>query len=332
MEESRITGRAIAKRLGISPATVSLALNGRPGVNPKTREAILACQETLSRQEDKMFPDKILLISAEISSPSDHGLFKQSYTELYRILNNHGYLLQSVTCDDTSASFSALLEQLPNKQIAGAIIFAVNIPFDSLQFLKTADIPLMLFDCDLRLPTGDNLLIDNYGGVNDAVEFLIGHGHQDIWYLCHSAEYNFNFTERRRAFKQITDSLGIRGHMFELSGELREIRTRGQDFLNSLSRRPLPVLTENYQISLGILGAAQQLGLCVPKDLDIVCFDELPEETLLPWPVPMIRIFHGKKAAIAAKRLIDRIEGRTDINISYSFRTELINHSIGDKS
>ena len=89
MEESRITGRAIAKRLGISPATVSLALNGRPGVNPKTREAILACQETLSRQEDKMFPDKILLISAEISSPSDHGLFKQSYTELYRILNNH---------------------------------------------------------------------------------------------------------------------------------------------------------------------------------------------------------------------------------------------------
>ena len=154
MEESRITGRAIAKRLGISPATVSLALNGRPGVNPKTREAILACQETLSRQEDKMFPDKILLISAEISSPSDHGLFKQSYTELYRILNNHGYLLQSVTCDDTSASFSALLEQLPNKQIAGAIIFAVNIPFDSLQFLKTADIPLMLFDCDLRLPTG----------------------------------------------------------------------------------------------------------------------------------------------------------------------------------
>ena len=312
MEESRITGRAIAKRLGISPATVSLALNGRPGVNPKTREAILACQETLSRQEDKMFPDKILLISAEISSPSDHGLFKQSYTELYRILNNHGYLLQSVTCDDTSASFSALLEQLPNKQIAGH--------HDGL------------FDCDLRLPTGDNLLIDNYGGVNDAVEFLIGHGHQDIWYLCHSAEYNFNFTERRRAFKQITDSLGIRGHMFELSGELREIRTRGQDFLNSLSRRPLPVLTENYQISLGILGAAQQLGLCVPKDLDIVCFDELPEETLLPWPVPMIRIFHGKKAAIAAKRLIDRIEGRTDINISYSFRTELINHSIGDKS
>lgn len=151
-----------------------------------------------------------LLSSAEISSPSDHGLFKQSYTELYRILYNHG-------------------------------------------------------------------------------------------------------------------------HMFELSGELREIRTRRQDFLNSLSHRPLPVLTENYQISLGILGAAQQLGLCVPKDLDIVCFDELPEETLPPWPVPMIRIFHGKKASIAAKQLIDRIEGRTDINISYSFRTELINHSIGDK-
>ena len=322
MEESKITGRAIAKRLGISPATVSLALNGRPGVNPKTREAILACQKELHHQEDKLFPDKVLLINTKISSFSDYGLFKQSYTELYRILNDHGYLLQSVTYDETSAS---LLKEHLNGQVAGAIIFAVDIPVDCLLPFQAVPIPLMLFDCDLRLPTGDNILIDNYGGIHDAVEYLARRGYKDLWYLSHSTEYNFNFTERRRAFEQFTASFGISGHTVELSGELPKIRDCAQDFLTRLPCRPLPVLTENYQISLGLLGAAQQLGLNVPKDLDIVCFDELPEETLLPWRVPMIRIFQGKKAAIAAQRLIDRIEGNADIDISYSIRTELIN-------
>lgn len=47
----RIKSKDIAKELGLSPATVSLVLNERPGVNEKTRQKVLAYMEKRNLQE-----------------------------------------------------------------------------------------------------------------------------------------------------------------------------------------------------------------------------------------------------------------------------------------
>ena len=53
----------VAKRLGISKATVSLAVNGKPGVNEQTRQKVLECIKELEKNKD--YIDSIIKMNAE---------------------------------------------------------------------------------------------------------------------------------------------------------------------------------------------------------------------------------------------------------------------------
>lgn len=78
-----VTGKAIAERLGISTATVSLALNNKQGVNPRTREAILACRDELRQNTPAAAAKKVMLINTRAKVLSEFAIFQQSYIRVH---------------------------------------------------------------------------------------------------------------------------------------------------------------------------------------------------------------------------------------------------------
>lgn len=333
-----ITGKEIAQRLGLSTATVSLALNNRPGVNDKTRKAVLACRDALQRERDNAGPLQrvVLFNDEELSSLNDYGLFEQSYTELFHVLNAHGYLLQTKVYAKEAGRFRAQLEQLEEGTV-GIIVFASNMPPVCVRELQSISVPILIFDSNVYVPGADNILIDNAGGISSAIELFSKLDRNEVFYLAHGDDSNFNFLDRRRAVRQMDETMPeLRVHMVSLGQTVEEISKNALQFLQSHRGKPLNLLMENYQVSLEILRAAQMLQLLdkqhFPKDILPVCFDELPAFalTLIPWKLPMICVSHTEKANMAALRLIERIEGRVDQEFLFTVRTKLVNHRIYD--
>lgn len=325
-----VTGKDIAKKMGLSTATVSLALNNRPGVNEATRKAVLACRSAMQREQEAPLPKTVLLLNdQEMSTVDDYGLFNQSYSELYRVLNAHGYLLKLQKYENEPETFRAQLEGL-DESIAGIIVFAMDLKPECIRELGRVDLPKAIFDSDIFVPGSDNFLIDNSGGIASALELLSRMGRKEIYYLANSGD-GFNFRDRRRAVRAEAERLDIEVHTVELGRTIGEIRQNAVPFLQSLGDRPVNMLMENYQVSFGVLQAANQIQMVethsIPDHVLPVCFDELPEIalSLIPWKLPMIRISHDLKANMAALRLIERMEGKAAQEFMFTVRTQLIN-------
>lgn len=326
-----VTGKEIAKRLGLSTATVSLALNNRPGVNERTRKAVLTCRNAMQRERDGAHARKVLLLNdQELSSVNDYGLFEQSYAELFQVLNAHGCLLQLQVYENDPQRFRSQLEQLKDG-IAGIIVFAVNLPPDCVRALSRISAPVVIFDSDIFIPGADNFLIDNAGGIAAAMELFERMGRKEIYYLAHADRGNFNFLDRRRAVRELSEQSGISVHTLTLGRTIEEICRNAIPFLQAREGQQINMLMENYQVSLGVLRAAQQLQTLgkrhIPEELLPVCFDELPKPalSLIPWRTPMIRIPHRQKANMAAIRLIERMEGKAEQEFTFTVRTQLLN-------
>ena len=73
--------------------------------------------------------------------------------------------------------------------------------------------------------------------------------------------------------------------------------------------RPTAVLATSDALALGVLEAARELGLRVPRDLSVVGFDDVPEAAVSTPPLTTIRQDHVKKGAMAGRLLVARLRG-----------------------
>ena len=95
----KLKSKDIAKALGVSTATVSLAINDKPGVNPETKREILEYIETFENKKRSVsgttnkFITMIVLIRDPKNTLKDVGnfLFNLSYQECCRVMNYNGY-------------------------------------------------------------------------------------------------------------------------------------------------------------------------------------------------------------------------------------------------
>ena len=336
-----MTNRELAKKIGVSPATLSLVINNRPGISAETRVRVLAKIKELGL--DSIVKTETSPAAAAADSSicfvvyKRHGnILDQSPFFLYIMesvascAHMHGYNLLFFSIDRRSP-MEGQLARLAQTGCKGAVVFATEMLEDDVPFLADLPFPSVVLDNDFPLMNMDSVAINNTLGTFQAVEHLVSMGHKSIGYLKSHVFIN-SFDERTTGFGEAMRHFGLRfaqEHVFEL-----DYSEEGsyQDFKKILVSRPhLPTafVTDDDTIASGAIKALSEIGVSVPDDISIVGFNDRPLCEQSKPRLTTVRVPKYAFGAMAIDLLIKRINDngvRSDSirSIKYRVGTELM--------
>lgn len=317
----------IARALGVSKATVSLALNNKTGISEETKRKILLYKNAMEQNGKEPFLNSYdIQGSIKIVTYVKHGKIvhdNESHTvnalpdgleSLDRLAKNAGFSLSITYFYEKEDDINQLISSCKNDNIVGIFLVATEMFEEDFQPFKQLNIPLMIFDNDFEDINSDSTILNNHLAVKMAMQYLYQNGHRDIIYLYNSATI-YNFTTRRKAFKEITSNFEIPSSMVEIGTKVEEIYKSMKAYIKSGNHIPTAFFSENYVISMGVIKALKDCGYEVPKDISLIGIDEIPMYALMDVPITVVKVLQKHRAIIAMDRLLDRINNNVDESV-----------------
>ncbi len=319
-----VTIHDVAKRAGVSPATVSRVLNDRPGIRAETRERVLKAARELGYIPDfsarslatKRTHTLAFLVHAR-HSLSSHSFYGQVLAAAEKEARQHGYHLLFSTVHDEAP---LMLEE---QRVEGLILAGCDIPRALILRLKHSGVPFVLVDN--HLPGVNSIVIDNEGGAYEAVSHLIRLGHREIGFLCEWME-DLSFAERFAGYKRALQDHGL-PYRPELVAE-GEPRTPGSGYIAAQrllqKARPSAVFVANDLTAVEAMRAFREAGLDIPKDIAVVGFDDGDLAPVAYPPLTTVRVFRDALGIQAVRRLLYIIEHPSTPPLQIRVFTKLI--------
>ncbi len=242
------------------------------------------------------------------------------YKGVQRVAEENGYALAVYSSDWQIEKENRNIRLAMERGECGTIIFPNwgRHNYSEILELKKSGYPFVLIDRYFRdIPT-DYVVVDNFMGAFEAVEYLIGLGHTSIAHVM-GLPGTAN-DARLEGYKQALLGKGLKvqeGNMLMI-GSAEEDQTEPhqacgyEETLELLQKknRPTAIFAGSDFIALGVIQAAKSMGLSVPDDIAVVGFDDLE---FASWPdIELTTVAQPKEdiGAIAAELLIEKIEAK----------------------
>jgi DNA-binding LacI/PurR family transcriptional regulator len=304
----------VARRAGVSIATVSRVLNGVDTVDAALAERVRAACLDLQYRPNRAAralagrgPATMGLLVGDLQNP----FFMEVVRGVEDVAQRNGYLLVLGNSSEDPGKERQYIEVLCAEPVAGAIIVPTRERQPALQLFRERDIPVVAVDRRVRDRSIDAVLIDNVSAACEALTHLIANGYRRIG-LITGPQTTTTGRERLMGYRQALQAAGIapdpalerRGPFTEDSG-----RRLAEELLD-LDNPVEALFTANNRLTKGALEALHARSLRVPDDVAVVGFDEVP------WAVPgslaltTVTQPAYELGSTAALRLIQRLQHR----------------------
>ena len=270
----------IAKRAGVSPATVSRALRGINHVNEKTRKKIVDVARDL---DYPIRPD--LLPRGAIEKTNSIGViapflsrwyFSQAVAGAEQALREAGMDLLLYNFAQVDARERVLMQKKLVDKVDGLIVISLPPSEKEFERLLNLGIPVSLLGVTSELCP--SVSIDDVQGARIATQHLVDMGHRDMAIITGQREPVFEFkvaNQRLQGFMEVLQENNIdfnpRNELFsDFTSTTAEIAM--EEFL---IRKNLPtaIFCESDEMAFGVYQALKKRGMRVPEDISIVGYD-----------------------------------------------------------
>ena len=296
---ANVTIKDIAEKLGVSPATVSLALNGRHGVNEETRMSVLNLANQLGYRNTtaKKAPPHQGVINFLIYRKSGRIVTNtQFFTRLIESVEQatraHRYALTITYCTGQD-QLPDCIQEAADAQSLGILVLGTEMEQDDLPILEKASIPVVVLDNELPASSLDMISIHNLDGVWRAVHHLQQRGLTDIGYLRSSVPIT-NFEMRYMGYiYSIYHAMGKEPDTqksFPLSPTVDGAKEDMAAILKEGTKIPSALIADNDLIAIGAARALQDAGFNIPEDVSIIGFDNIPLGEYFQPPLTSIEV------------------------------------------
>ena len=274
------TVQDVARRAGVSAATVSYVLNGTRYVSEELRERVLSAVRELGYEPNAAARAlrsnrsyTIGLILPDLRNP----FFTEAVRGIEAVAQARGYHVILANSDEDPAREAALLRVLGARHVDGLILAPAGEAHPGLERLLQAHFPLVFLDRDVPGLTASAVMLDNEAAAEAAVRHLIDLGHRRVGLIAGRTPISSTLereTGYRRAFSQA--GIPVDEHLVVEGGSTIE---GGAAAATTLLERPGPpsaLFVANNLMTIGALMAIDAHGLTVPGDLALVGFDDFP--------------------------------------------------------
>lgn len=309
LSNTKTTITQIAAEFGVSPSTVSRALNALPGVSESLRKKIVdRAGETgyipKTRLKDLSKENIIAIMGGDIRNP----FYAQLIYTAQRKLNEKGYLVAVFNSEYDESDELKYISLAEKNKFAG--IIQVAVPSEHLSvLLNKLSTPVVMVNRMLETVETDVVLLDNYEAGYIATRYLIELGHKRIGMLkghkessASSKRYDAYLQAMKNFNLQVNDEYLLQGDLsmetaYELAGKM----------FSSCSRPPSAMIVSNDIAALGFMKYCSENAVRVPEDISIVSFDNISFSETSMVPLTTVDAHATKMGSVAAELLINRI-------------------------
>ncbi len=306
----------IAEIAGVSPGTVSNALNNKKGVSEETRNRVIKIAASMGYQKTGVAINsriiRLIIVNSLRESVELYSDFIFQVIDGINIRSRElGYevLVTRVKLDDLNECLNS------PTNADGSIVLAselVTQDFEKITCLSSHPV-VMLDNCCPEAPF-EMVSSNNEGGFYIATRHLIENGHKKIGLLWHKTVFQ-NFLNREVGYHRALKLYGLDydpRYKFELSYTFNECCRDMAEILKKTDVKsqefPTAFAAVTDVAAVSAMKAFAEVGVKVPEDVSIVGFDNTSYCEVSTPPLTSINNGFKNLAMIAAERLVDKIE------------------------
>ena len=303
----------VARAAGVGTGTVSRVLNESPSVRPATRARVLAVIEQLGYRPSRLAtalskgtPRSVAIVVPYMTRPS----VVERLAGVISVLDEQGYdaiVLNVETAEQRDRHLDSLTER---HRVDGVVVVSLPVPPRYLAAFQDARIPLVLVDADA--PGVVRTVADDVEGGRLATAHLVELGHRRIGFVGDLGYEGIGNSSTRQRFLGYTRALSAVGvgvddrivrqgaHGAHTASVLAEEMLRSR-------RPPTAIFAISDTQAIGVLGAADRLGVAVPDELSVVGYDDIESAAFLG--LTTVRQSLARSGELGAGRLCSLLRG-----------------------
>jgi DNA-binding LacI/PurR family transcriptional regulator len=307
------TRAEVAKLAGVSPSTVSYALNGDRSIKEDTRKRVLDAVSKLeyrphlaagalrggkSKTLALLSPDGelgIALIALEYINGASAAARDRGY--------------QLVIWPSPDIELSMIQNFAESGFISGVILMEIKFVDERIDFLRKANIPFAMIGRTKHL--GEDLYVDRdfSQAAQKAVDYLHSLGHKKLAYLTTDrgvgvdTRFSSALIEAAKSRKMSTKKLLV----------VNEAASGRNAFIELYNKSPevTAVVSLNDIATLGFISGANEYGVKIPQELSLIAVDTPQNQIEMSWPpLTTVNLPAFEMGSLASTILIDHIEGK----------------------
>lgn len=304
----------IARAAGVSPSTVSRALNDHPRISDETKERIRRLSEemgyTPSLLARGLVTQDTATIGVVITSASDPFL-AHLVTSIEEVAQEQGYtVLLSSSYLDPDRELE-MVSSFHGRRSRGIIVIGSQIDAGYLQLRNRFPLPIVLTNCR-TYPY--SVSTDNLTGARRAVEHLVQLGHRRVAYVANRRSHRSNL-DRMTGYQQVLAANEIaveEDQIIEGDGTLQGGFQAARN-LTAQNQLPTALFCFNDMTAIGALNAFRQAGIRVTEDISVVGFDDVEFATHCYPPLTTVRQPTDRMGQRLMHMLLALIQGQEDV-------------------
>ncbi len=304
----------IAKRCGVSTATVSKALNGQPDIGEETRERILRTADELGYMANasaralktKRSYDIGVLFVDPMHGGLAHEFFSTMLDGIRREAEKHGYDITFIN-SSVGQRQTSYLQHCRYRGLDGVVIASADYFDPMVAELVQSELPVVTVDHVFN--NRISVVSDNLVGMDALVRYVYGKGHRKIA-LIHG-EVTSVTRNRLTGFHRACEELGLTvPEKWMRRGVFHDPKGCYQITKELLSQPEIPTcifFPDDYSY-IGGYNAITEAGLRIPEDISVVGYDGIPLSRIISPVLTTWRQDADGLGTVATARLIEQIE------------------------
>ncbi len=291
----KISMQDIADYVGISKNSVSLALNGKPGVSERLRDEIIAAAQHLgyARLESMTKSSEthnIIVLTAEyvLTDQQFYPTFLSSIGKECRILGFNAVFTDISKDMEKMMTFPRILSDLEHQGVI--VIGVLNKAY--VNKLNAQPYPVVLVDTYYHDSLSNVVVTENIQGAYSAVKYLLDHGHREIGFIGPIAATSSNYERWIGYNKALFDHGYADMPQFSLTtaSDICTSQDEIEVFLKTLDRYPTAWFCANDKMAISLIRALQSNQVSVPNDVSVIGFDDDEFARFVTPPLTTIRV------------------------------------------
>ncbi|CNK73078.1 putative regulatory protein [Yersinia mollaretii] len=310
------TMQEVAKKAGVSKATVSRVLSGKGYVSEATKAQVFKAIEEAGYRPNllarNLATNKSECIGFVVTNTLYNGnYFNEILSQAAKKLERSGRQLVLVDGKHSAEEEHAAIQFLLDLRCDAIIIYPRFLTVDALDLIiDKYKQPIMVVNRKLRKNHSHSIFCDHKGASYRATKYLIEQGHRDIAFITGSLD-SPTAIERLSGYKEalIAYSLPVRD---TLIAQGKWTPQSGSAAVESLlaSRLPLSaILASNDDMAIGAIKKLNEVGIRVPDEISIIGFDNIPLAPFLSPALSSIKDPVSSMVNEVINRLISMLDG-----------------------
>ncbi|HPC77821.1 MAG TPA: LacI family DNA-binding transcriptional regulator, partial [bacterium] len=291
----RVNIQEVAKEAGVSPSTVSRALNGFPGISEKTRERIVEIARKLNYRPN--YRGQILttqntknigLLITDITNP----FFPELVMGAEEYASKSGYTVLLGNTSESEEKETNYLDFFSRGPVDGIIISASRVSNEHIIMLAEEGLPIVVINRILEHPKISYVSTDMEKGGYLATMHLLRLGHSKIAFI-NGPKHSEVSQRRLEGYKKALKEVGVDYNPDLISFNVPVSESGYKEAIKLLctGEAPTAIFTYNDVMAFGVIKAAKELGIKIPEELSVVGFDDIFFSSFTDPPLTTIKQF-----------------------------------------